>query len=107
MTTTAPDLRRDGVCAPRPWLAPPFTDVAFTPEDLRAAGADGGGVAALAVLPRRACGLAETARVVRYLAAESARQCGPCMFGLPALADEMTKLAVVGGGPATRVCSSS
>ena len=76
------------------WLAPPFTDVAFTPEDLRAAGADGGGVAALAVLPRRACGLAETARVVRYLAAESARQCGPCMFGLPALADEMTELAV-------------
>ncbi len=34
------------------WLASPFTDVAFTPEDLRAAGADGGGVAALAVLPR-------------------------------------------------------
>ena len=82
------------------WLGTPFADVAFTPEDLRAAGAVGGGVAALVVLPRRACGLAETARVLRYLAAESARQCGPCMFGLPAIADDMTKLAVGGGGPA-------
>ena len=83
------------------WLAPHFADVAFTPEDLRAAGAVGGGVAALAVLPRRACGVAETTRVVRYLAAESARQCGPCMLGLPALADDMTDLAVGRGGPAT------
>ena len=91
------------------WLAPPFTDVAFAPEDLRAAGADGGGVAALAVLPRRACGLAETARVVRYLAAESARQCGPCMFGLPALADEMTSWrsgAAAGAGPARLAAGS-
>jgi NADH:ubiquinone oxidoreductase subunit F (NADH-binding) len=75
-------------------------EVAYTPEELHAAGADGGGVAALTVLPRRACGLAETARVLRYLAAESARQCGPCMFGLPAIADDMTKLAVGGDGPA-------
>lgn len=82
------------------WLAPPFADIAFTPEDLRRAGADGGGVAALAVLPQRACGLAETARVVRYLAAESARQCGPCMFGLPAIAEDMRALAVGGGGAA-------
>jgi NADH:ubiquinone oxidoreductase subunit F (NADH-binding) len=84
------------------WLAlPAAADVVFTPEDLRAAGAVGGGVAALAVLPRQACGLAETARVLRYLAAESARQCGPCMFGLPAIADDMTKLAAGQGGPAT------
>jgi NADH:ubiquinone oxidoreductase subunit F (NADH-binding) len=83
------------------WLAPPFADLAFTPEDLRRAGANGGGVAALTVLPRRACGLAETARVVHYLAAESARQCGPCLFGLPALAEDMSALAVGGGSPAT------
>ena len=84
------------------WLAlPGAADIVFTPEDLRAAGAVGGGVAALAVLPRRACGLAETARVLRYLASESARQCGPCMLGLPALADDMTKLATGRGGPAT------
>lgn len=83
------------------WLAlPAAAQVAFTPDDLRAAGAIGGGVAALAVLPRRACGIAETARVLRYLAAESARQCGPCMFGLPAIADDMTTLAAGAGGRA-------
>jgi NADH:ubiquinone oxidoreductase subunit F (NADH-binding) len=81
------------------WL--PFsaaTDVPFTPEDLRAAGAIGGGVAALTVLPERACGLVETARALRYLAAESAGQCGPCMFGLPAVAADMAALAVGEGG---------
>ena len=67
------------------WLPHPVAaEVAFTPEDLRAAGANGGGVAALTVFPQRACGLVETARALRYLAAESAGQCGPCMFGLPA-----------------------
>lgn len=82
------------------WLAlPAAADVPFTPEDLRAAGARGGGVAALAVLPRRACGLAETARVLRFLAAESARQCGPCMFGLPAVAADLSALADGTGGP--------
>ncbi len=63
---------------------------------LRAAGgAMGAGV--LAVLPEPACGLAETARVVRYLAAETAGQCGPCVFGLPALADVLADLAYQGG----------
>jgi NADH:ubiquinone oxidoreductase subunit F (NADH-binding) len=46
-------------------------------------------VAALAVLPQQACGLTETARTLRHLAAESARQCGPCMFGLPAIAADL------------------
>ena len=81
------------------WLAlPAAADVPFTPEDLRAAGADGGGVAALTVLPRRACGLVETARALRYLAGESAGQCGPCMFGLPAIAADLSALAVGEGG---------
>ncbi|HEY0816447.1 MAG TPA: NADH-ubiquinone oxidoreductase-F iron-sulfur binding region domain-containing protein, partial [Pseudonocardia sp.] len=81
------------------WLPlPQAADVPFIPEDLRAAGAIGGGVAALAVLPRRACGVAESARVLRYLAAESARQCGPCMFGLPAIAADLSALAAGTGG---------
>ncbi|MFL6118095.1 NADH-ubiquinone oxidoreductase-F iron-sulfur binding region domain-containing protein [Actinophytocola sp.] len=51
------------------------------------------GVGALFVLPPDACGLAETARIMHYLAAQSASQCGPCMFGLPALADDLAMLA--------------
>jgi NADH:ubiquinone oxidoreductase subunit F (NADH-binding) len=60
-----------------------------------AGGAMGAGM--VIVLPVSSCGLAETARVVRYLADENAGQCGPCMFGLPALADAMADLAYRGG----------
>jgi NADH:ubiquinone oxidoreductase subunit F (NADH-binding) len=60
-------------------------------------GAMGAGV--LIVLAESSCGLAETARVLRYLAAENASQCGPCVFGLPALADAMADLAYRGGRP--------
>ncbi|MGW7534943.1 NADH-ubiquinone oxidoreductase-F iron-sulfur binding region domain-containing protein [Amycolatopsis sp. NPDC054798] len=82
------------------WLpAPVATRARLSDEDLRAAGATLG-VATLTVLPERSCGLAETARVLRYLAGESARQCGPCMFGLPAIADDFTAL-VLGGQAAT------
>ena len=51
-------------------------------------------------LPARACGLEYTAKVLAFLAAESARQCGPCMFGLPAIAADFAEL-LRGGGPAT------
>jgi NADH:ubiquinone oxidoreductase subunit F (NADH-binding) len=47
----------------------------------------------LVVLTRRACGIAETARLARYMAGESAGQCGPCVFGLPAVADDLAHLA--------------
>ena len=47
----------------------------------------------IAVLPADACGLVETARVVRYLADESAGQCGPCLYGLDAIAGEMQRVA--------------
>ncbi|MGN6473321.1 MAG: NADH-ubiquinone oxidoreductase-F iron-sulfur binding region domain-containing protein [Mycobacteriales bacterium] len=51
------------------------------------------GAGVLAVLPPGSCGLAETARVASYLAAHSARQCGPCRNGLPAIAEAMSALA--------------
>jgi NADH:ubiquinone oxidoreductase subunit F (NADH-binding) len=56
------------------------------------------GVALLLALPVGVCGLAQTAHLLRYLAGESARQCGPCTFGLPAIADDVADLAH-GRGP--------
>jgi len=55
------------------------------------------GAGVLAVLPARACGLAETARLTRYLADSSAGQCGPCIFGLGAIARELEQAAALGG----------
>jgi NADH:ubiquinone oxidoreductase subunit F (NADH-binding) len=72
------------------------------PAALRAAG-HSLGAGLLAVLPAGACGVAETAALVRYLAASGARQCGPCLFGLDALAATTTDLARgAGGRTATR-----
>jgi len=58
------------------------------------------GAGAVVVLPRAACGLDQAARVARYLAGESAGQCGPCFHGLAALAGALEGL--VNGGPDTR-----
>jgi NADH:ubiquinone oxidoreductase subunit F (NADH-binding) len=55
------------------------------------------GAGIVIALPASACPIAETARVVRYLAEETAGQCGPCVFGLPALADALSNLAYCGG----------
>jgi NADH:ubiquinone oxidoreductase subunit F (NADH-binding) len=52
------------------------------------------GARTLAVLPQSRCGLAETARIARYLAGESAGQCGPCVFGLPATAQALETIVV-------------
>ena len=67
-------------------------NLAFSSAGLAAVGASVG-VGLIAALPGDACGLAETARVVRYLADESAGQCGPCLFGLDAIAGEFLRLA--------------
>ncbi|HEY4019305.1 MAG TPA: NADH-ubiquinone oxidoreductase-F iron-sulfur binding region domain-containing protein [Pseudonocardiaceae bacterium] len=69
------------------WLPyPAAADLPLTHKDFR-------GVGLLLALPARACGIAETAAILGYLADESARQCGPCMFGLPAIADDLALLA--------------
>ncbi|NYJ05036.1 NADH-ubiquinone oxidoreductase-F iron-sulfur binding region domain-containing protein [Petropleomorpha daqingensis] len=51
------------------------------------------GAGVLAALPADRCGLRETARVVGYLAASSAGQCGPCLNGLPRIAAALAVLA--------------
>ncbi|UQX88312.1 proton-conducting membrane transporter [Jatrophihabitans telluris] len=50
------------------------------------------GAGALTFLGEHTCGLAELTRVAQWLAGQSARQCGPCAFGLPALVDDLTAL---------------
>lgn len=81
------------------WLPLPAADgVPLTDQALRTAGAAfGPGV--LAVLPESACPLAETARVVAYLASQSAGQCGPCANGLPALAQALGQVAFGAADP--------
>jgi NADH:ubiquinone oxidoreductase subunit F (NADH-binding) len=61
-------------------------------EDLRSEGCSlGSGV--LVALGESACGLHESARVIAYLADQSAGQCGPCLYGLRAIADAVGALA--------------
>ena len=50
------------------------------------------GCGVIAVLPPRTCGLAETARITRWLAGQTAGQCGPCFNGLPAIAGAVDTL---------------
>ena len=51
------------------------------------------GAGVVALLSDEACPVAETARVTRWLAGESAGQCGPCVHGLGALAGTISELA--------------
>ena len=64
----------------------------MTSADLAARGARlGAGV--MVALAADQCGVLETARVLRYLAGESAGQCGPCVHGLPRLAARFDDVA--------------
>jgi NADH:ubiquinone oxidoreductase subunit F (NADH-binding) len=68
------------------------SDLALSDAQLACHGASlGAGVVAL--LSEAACPVAETARVTRWLAGESAGQCGPCVHGLSALAGTISELA--------------
>lgn len=73
------------------WLTP-HPDLRLSREGVAAAGgAFGAGV--LLVVDDMTCALGELARVTAWLADESAKQCGPCRFGLPALARDVADLA--------------
>ncbi len=74
------------------WLSGEETGTPFAPVELRRLGASmGAGV--LVVLPSGSCGIKETERIAWSMASESAGQCGPCLFGLPAIADDLRAVA--------------
>jgi NADH:ubiquinone oxidoreductase subunit F (NADH-binding) len=74
------------------WLGPEHFGTPYASLPLRSVGASAG-VGVLIVLGPEACGLSESARVAQYLAGQSSGQCGPCVYGLPAIADDMIRLA--------------
>jgi NADH:ubiquinone oxidoreductase subunit F (NADH-binding) len=83
------------------WLPAPGAEITLDNSSLRPLGA-GVGAGVLAALPPDRCGVTETARVVSYLAAESAGQCGPCLNGLPRIAATLAELAGSRPGPSAR-----
>jgi NADH:ubiquinone oxidoreductase subunit F (NADH-binding) len=74
------------------WLDGSDIDVPYDPASLDRAGAVAG-VGVMVAVGRERCGLAEAARVAAWMASEGAGQCGPCAFGLPAIADDLSRLA--------------
>ena len=74
------------------WVAAgPAMGLALAREDLRSVGCTLGAGVVIA-LGESACGLHESSRVIDYLADSSAGQCGPCVFGLAAVADSFAAL---------------
>jgi NADH:ubiquinone oxidoreductase subunit F (NADH-binding) len=74
------------------WVPASSLDVRMTRSDLTPFHATvGAGV--LQVLGPSTCPVAYAAEVADYLAGESARQCGPCLNGLPHLARNLHRLA--------------
>ena len=63
------------------------------------------GCAAVVVLPSTSCGIHETAAVMRWLADQTAGQCGPCVHGLAAIATatDALRLGTVSGDVLARL----
>ena len=51
------------------------------------------GCGIVGLLPADVCGVSATAWIMTFMAKESAGQCGPCLYGLRALADATTRVA--------------
>ncbi|MDK1473319.1 NADH-ubiquinone oxidoreductase-F iron-sulfur binding region domain-containing protein [Streptomyces sp. 549] len=81
------------------WLSPQAAwNTVISRESMKA---NGGSLGAGAVmpLPETTCPVGETILVARWMADETAGQCGPCFMGLPGLADDLER-ASKGGGEA-------
>jgi len=57
------------------------------------------GCGVVGILPMSRCPVCDVAAIMRYLAGEGSAQCGPCFFGLRALADACTRIASQGSNP--------
>ncbi len=75
------------------WLSPEELAIArLSRSALKPLGATpGAGI--VHALDNAECGLGRTAEIAGYLAEQSARQCGPCLNGLPRLAELLEQLA--------------
>jgi NADH:ubiquinone oxidoreductase subunit F (NADH-binding) len=67
-------------------------DMALDPAEMRRSDR-GFGCGVVAFLGRDRCGVRATARIIDYMAGQSAAQCGPCVFGLRAIADATARLS--------------
>jgi len=74
------------------WVGPEHFATPYASMSLRAVSATAG-VGVIVVLGQEACGITESARIAHYLAGQSAGQCGPCLYGLSAVADDLCRLA--------------
>ena len=110
-TTVAAALTAAGGISERPtaillggyagtWVAmPDALDLTLSEPALRAQGLTlGAGI--IHVLGESRCGVCEVARVTRWMAGQSAGQCGPCVFGLSAIADALAGLCGHAGSSA-------
>jgi NADH:ubiquinone oxidoreductase subunit F (NADH-binding) len=83
------------------WLTPAaLPGVPLDVDRLRSEHGASLGCGIVAILPQGACAIVESARILTYLAAESAGQCGPCVNGLTALSETMERVAVSQSEPA-------
>jgi len=73
-----------------PWGA--AAGLTADPKILQGAGA-GWGPGILVVAAAGTCVVAETARILQYLAGEGAGQCGPCVHGVTAVAEDFAALS--------------
>jgi NADH:ubiquinone oxidoreductase subunit F (NADH-binding) len=74
------------------WVKPQDFATPYASFALRAIGVPAG-VGVMVVVSTAACGISESARIAHYMAGQSAGQCGPCVYGLPAIAADLTLLA--------------